>query len=565
MSRPLPAAGITLVDPHPGALVLPGQWVRPGTNQSDLPRFGDNSWQLAYLSVKDTATSVPLRWMTFPAEFRDTFKRLTWALINIATPDVILSRPWSTTRARLTASSLSHTVKAWKRFADWLLTQRITRLAEVSTGTLADYATALREAERTRNYAARQLLALTRLWAYSPYLLPEDRIPMPPWDEYGTDDYLVASHGTTGRNRRVPIHPATMSPLLVWALRFVTDFADDILTARDEHARLLANIPPEPGPDDKQILMAYFDRLQAIGHPIPSTGRLNPQGHRRAQIPGLAQTAIDVRYIAGTLGISIQTAHVVINKIRPRLRERPTSARAELNIAITGHLDRHPWVEGIGLDQVPSLVLHLSTACLVVVSYLSGMRPEEVLHLRHGCCTPANSSDNGIVRYHVTGLHFKGVTNEEGNTVSAGEVRDQPWIVIAPVAAAITVLERLTGPGGLLFPATISGAPKTGSPDSWRGDGLIPATAADRIERFIELTNNLAREHGREHEVVPPDPAGTIVLSRFRQTVGWFINRLPGGRVALGIQYGHLQLTMSEGYGKSRELHQTGEKPQVAC
>jgi hypothetical protein len=38
-------------------------------------------------------------------------------------------------------------------------------------------------------------------------------------------------------------------------------------------------------------------------------------------------------------------------------------------------------------------------------------------------------------------------------------------------------------------------------------------------------------------------------MSRLRRTVAWFISRLPGGRVALGIQYGHVHLAMSESYG----------------
>ena len=38
-------------------------------------------------------------------------------------------------------------------------------------------------------------------------------------------------------------------------------------------------------------------------------------------------------------------------------------------------------------------------------------------------------------------------------------------------------------------------------------------------------------------------------MSRFRRTVAWFINRQPGGRIALGIQYGHLRASQSESYG----------------
>jgi hypothetical protein len=40
---------------------------------------------------------------------------------------------------------------------------------------LNDYAIKLRDDGRRRDYCQRQLLALTRLWAYAPHLLPSDR------------------------------------------------------------------------------------------------------------------------------------------------------------------------------------------------------------------------------------------------------------------------------------------------------------------------------------------------------------------------------------------------------
>jgi hypothetical protein len=49
------------------------------------------------------------------------------------------------------------------------------------------------------------------------------------------------------------------------------------------------------------------------------------------------------------------------------------------------------------------------------------------------------------------------------------------------------------------------------------------------------------------------DPDGPVTLSRFRRTIAWHIARLPGGTVALAIQYGHLRTLTSEGYsGRSR-------------
>jgi hypothetical protein len=53
--------------------------------------------------------------------------------------------------------------------------------------------------------------------------------------------------------------------------------------------------------------------------------------------------------------------------------------------------------------------------------------------------------------------------------------------------------------------------------------------------------------------MIPADPDGAVTMRRFRRTVGWFINRQPCGRIALGVQYGHLRASFGESYsGRSR-------------
>jgi hypothetical protein len=176
------------------------------------------------------------------------------------------------------------------------------------------------------------------------------------------------------------------------------------------------------------------------------------------------------------------------------------------------------------------------------------MRPEEVLHLRRGCCRTDNQTPGGVVRYRVSGHHFKGVNDEDGNQLGAGAIRDEPWTVIAPVAAAIAVLERIED-DTLLLPrriGTVLLRPRAQA--IHRGAALTPTFAATRIDKFVAYANHLAARHGLDHEMIPADPEGPINLSRLRRTVAWFINRLPGCRVALGIQYGHLRLAMSESY-----------------
>ncbi|TMM28148.1 MAG: hypothetical protein E6F99_30510, partial [Actinobacteria bacterium] len=242
------------------------------------------------------------------------------------------------------------------------------------------------------------------------------------------------------------------------------------------------------------------------------------------------------------------TIHQVSSEIEryPRLLDEVgTAPDAPLDLPITGRLDGRAWTDTIDFEGAATMTVHLHTAALVVAGYLSGMRPEEVLHLQRGCCTRDDTSDDGVVRYRVSGRHFSGVVDEHGNTRPDGEQRERPWTVIEPVATAITVLEHLND-GEVLFPRVIDRRP-------WRqedyvGAAMTTGTAASRITAFISFVNDLAHRHGRPHEAIPADPDGRITLSRLRRTVAWFINRLPGGRIALGIQYGHLRLTMSESY-----------------
>ena len=46
---------------------------------------------------------------------------------------------------------------------------------------------------------------------------------MPPWEAEGLRHYLPPDEGRS-ENGTAPVHPAVMSPLLTWALRFTEDF-----------------------------------------------------------------------------------------------------------------------------------------------------------------------------------------------------------------------------------------------------------------------------------------------------------------------------------------------------
>src|SRR5680860_1075293 len=85
----------------------------------------------------------------------------------------------------------------------------------------------------------------------------------------GTGDFLGAACGGAGENTTVPVHPAVMSPLLVWALRTVTEFGPDILAAWRETRRLLDCIPSAARPGGVDDLRNYLQDLSETGQPLP--------------------------------------------------------------------------------------------------------------------------------------------------------------------------------------------------------------------------------------------------------------------------------------------------------
>lgn len=128
-----------------------------------------------------------------------------------------------------------------------------------------------------------------------------------------------------------------------------------------------------------------------------------------------------------------------------------------------------------------------------------------------------------------------------------------PWTVVPPVAEAVRVLERMvTGP--MLFPTNPPWI--TGICERQRtGDAMTTSAANTRIRSFIAWVNDYAASSGLDDEHIPDDPDGDVVVMRFRRTIAWHIGRLPGGRIALALQYGHLRTSVvGEGYsGRARQ------------
>jgi hypothetical protein len=535
--------------------VLDPDQVQP-QRRPTVPRYGDDRWSLLALSQNPSTREGIVYWKKwFPDAYRDAFRHAAWALITLPLPRTVpLVHGGAPMRVRLSADRTFKTIQQWAVFAHWLVARGIPTLSAVTADDLTAFAGHLdKQRGMARNTACGHLITLTRLHFYGTAFLPAvNRLTEPPWLRDGHDDYLPAA-SSRGENLTEPITPQTMGPLLVWSLRFLEQFADDILNAYQEREQIMvaaAAADSATAAMGNDQLLRYLYATKQAGGPIPVifAGGLPA---RAAIIYLAAKTGTPTRTVAATLKQPIWREYL-----------RRHHASATLDTPVTGRLDGRPWHEPFPYYERHNLVRMLSTACFVVIAYLTGMRPGEVLALEVGCCPQPPAAGSGRQLIYATALEeaapgedapahalihgrqFKHAVDENGVHQSAGAVR-VPWVAVPPVVTAVRVMERLSQGSRLLFDAM---AEDRRSSDIRTGRSLSPVTVHNRVKAFIEWVNQHARSGGREAEVIPADAHGAISLGRFRRTLAWHIARRPGGLVALAVQYGHLRTLISEGY-----------------
>lgn len=521
--------------PVPDSPVVLPQWISPGnTNANALYR--ETVWPLGPLIDRPSASLIKLHWKNCPNVMTGQVKQAAWALLNGQLRPTYLKTRGIRARSRSSADEIRETVSEWMRLARWLHTAGVRDLAACTDVHWAAYATDRFSTGMTRHSAEEVLSRLTDLWAFDQLCVQPLGVGQPPWEREGVDDHLPATgDGTAGENLTEPLDPAVVGPLLMWSIRMVDDFAEDILSAWAERRRLHRTADATPStPAGRAALDAYLLPRLAAGT-APTT-----ELHGRTV---LART-----FIAATIGCSVN--QITGFRSQHQIGDlEPTPC--PLQVPVTGRINGKPWRDHIDYNEVTTLMRHLGTASAVICLYLTGMRPQEVQGLRSGCCPDPDpdpaGGDSG--RHLIRSSHYKNVTDHDGRHVSAGEEREVPWVAITPVVHAIRVLERMVPEGELLFHASHH--------DFARGrqhrGALKNAALNTRVEDFVAWANREAAAQGLPDQIIPEDPHGAIGLARFRRSLAWHIARRPGGLVALAIQYGHMRTVLdarvSSGYG----------------
>ncbi|RSN53992.1 integrase [Streptomyces sp. WAC 04229] len=527
-----PAAGLPAVLPGPGSpAFLPERIV--AAHHGPPPRYADAVWSLAALEGNPSSNPVRIFWNTYPAPLREQFRLLAWSLINRELPGHFIAARSAAWRTRVSSTAIYQTHLTWRHLARWLHAHGACGLAACTPQVFTDFINRS-DQPRSRVEVQHQLTALTRLWALDTWCSPQPvGVSEPPFSR--TVEDFLPPHPAGGENAIEPLAPATMGPLLIWALRTVEDFADDILTAHTARQTITAQAArTRATPAGRTAVRAYLAELVAQQRPLPATLALGR--------PALAQA-----YIAARTGAAPHQVQRVMReeseRLRPYLHAHP--GPCPMDIPITGTVEGRPWTEAIDFYDATKLWRHLGTAAFIVANYLTGMRPSETLTLRRGAC---QISETGPPLLHAH--TYKTAKAPDGTRLGSGQLRETPWVAVGPVVTAVSVLERMTGARPLLF--DLDKHDPGGR--HHRSGALSPEALRDRIEAFCLWANALADKLGRPGERIPEDPHGPIGTARFRRTLAWHIAHRPGGLVALALQYGHLRTAVSAGYAsRSRD------------
>lgn len=422
--------------------MLAGRKLNPAADPATLSVFADDQWNLTPGLFEAHATTIRLNLRRAPAPFRDPVKHYPWQVINRAPA----RRQQGDLPAQLALSTLPLLLPRLTGFTFWLGCHHVGSFGAVTEQHLDSYLSDVVNSETSSEHKAELLIEVRRLWSYREQLPDSMGLPAaPPWGGERPRD-LLGLRVRSAVNRTPRIHADTIDPLLLWALRFVEDFAEDIIAAFEEHLRLWprgSNAAPwirAPRRDAKNVeteLYAYLDRLRATSGALP--------GRRR----GDGTLVVDWAHLTRHFSASDRAVERV-----PQLRHLidrsglPVADAAYLETPITAQVDGVPWrTRPISYHEAPQLAALLRTACFIVIAYLSGMRTGEALNLERGCV----SHDPTTGLWLISGRRFKGARDEQGNKIAEGEQRRDPWVVAEQAAHAVTVLQRLHD-HRLLFP-----------------------------------------------------------------------------------------------------------------
>ena len=531
-TSPAPVPVRTIPD---AALVLAKRKLRTGMKLADTSRFGDDVWVLTPAIHQRHLGRITLDFRTVPIRFRLVAKELFYLLLTGDLPPECAS-----IRSITSIQSFFYFARS---FLCWVDQRQAAALSALTTADLEEFERHL-ASQRISKENRQQKWRAARLFWLCRANLTADRLSFDPTAFLAEDGQTGGGRAKVSENATDRIPEPVHAPLLVWALRWVDDFADDVLRACTEWSALYerskgsrlrrskergSRRSPPVNREIPERLTAVLVQYRAEGRPLPGEHGAVNLSHLAREVNCTRTALCQPRYV---------------QQIQQAAEDLGIDDGKYLWTEVGGRLDGNPWLGKIAYGDVELLALLLKTACYIVVAYLSGMRDSEVKHLQRGCLTVWRDESGQVVRRRVTSLAFKGEHDPTGVTAT--------WIVTAPVERAIKVLEALQ-PSSQRYLFAVLPTSRHFRKDRTAGVAETQATNYDLV-RFARWITGYCAAHGRADGI--PHVQGQewrLSTRQFRRTLAWFIARQPGGVIAGAMQYRHLRVQMFEGYAGTSE------------
>lgn len=359
-----------------------------------------------------------------------------------------------------------------------------------------------------------------------------------------------------GENTTPRIPSEVIHPLLHWSMRYITEFAPDILAARSHWDELLAESEGMYRSDERLPILeqrarrrarlaSYLQELEVAGRPVPVWGDVWMRRNAGAKSKWALEHPVDCVFLDAVAGIPKAISFREGIRTRQFWREAVEATIQRVGVEVGGLVPRphnlaetgQPWRSGLDSKTLRHEQHMLLAACYVVCAYLTGMRDSEIQAMEVGCVRRGWSRDGLVERFYLTSRVYK-------NRGLTGDC--ETWVTIEPVARAVEIMEQLSAPIRA----------ERGGNTIWRA--LAHGNRQkEHISHHINGILNLYVAHLNElfGDVIPLVEGDTWQVStqQFRRTVAWHIANRPHGLVAGMLQFKHLSVAMFEGYAGQSE------------
>ena len=513
--------------------------------RATVAAFSASKWPLTALDGPDRPRYT-VNFEDWPTGFVLFAKHLTYVLINHGNPPLLIETEGSIYTKWPAAGSIYTRIRQLRSAVVWLTGSwsdnhpetPVRTPADLDSEHLNDLKIWIDGRHELKKPHTDRLEIILRTWYLNPWLPDEMQWPDPLWK-----DEQWRPRRTMEDSKSLRIQQASMGPLLEWSVAFVIDFSSDILAAHTAYVDRFRTIAPEVGSSD--ACRDLLDQYLQDGRPLPG----NSLGNAKQIVSWLT--------LANRHGISPTRLCQVYHNNADRYKDLAVDldlASTQIQTDIVGQFHSRAWIPFISVHDLHDtsrrlegssgqLLRHLRTACLIVMAYLTGARPEEVLALEHGAAPEPILGEGGSRLHVIRGKVWKGATRKDDG--GPATPREAVWATLSVAREAAIVLETiasLTATKGAFLFGVSERPPYTNTATGW-------------IQGFVEFVNErlVSNTVSPAALTIPPDPGGNITLRRFRRTLAWFIRNQPDGEVILAIQYQHLSDVIGGGYAGTKQ------------